>query len=316
MDDRSVAVTGVGIIGALGSTAAEFLRGWQDGQCAERVLLPELSDTPLADGAVARLPEFDAADRLGGRRMLKFMSDAAVLGCIAAKEALQGANVRKRFQAERIGIYAGTGLAAANVNDVRAMVEQSIDEKGQFSCRQFGEHGLAATNPLLSFKILANMPPCLISVMEGIKGPNLIFTPWEGQAAAAIAEGWRSVVCGEVDCALVGAADTPAYPSTFVYLRQSGHLKRDEYPSSGAAYLVLESVESARRDGVRIRARIRDMRIRASASVSDPLSRRLGRTFAAAPAILMGMACCCGISEFSICGVDHQEFSAELEPAP
>jgi hypothetical protein len=88
------------------------------------------------------------------------------------------------------------------------------------------------------------------------------------------------------------------------------------YPSSGAAYLVLESVESARRDGVRIRARIRDMRIRASASVSDPLSRRLGRTFAAAPAILMGMACCCGISEFSICGVDHQEFSAELEPAP
>jgi len=316
MHDRSVAVTGVGMIGALGGTTAEFTRGWQAGRCAERTRLPELAGTPLAEDTVAKLPEFAAADRLGGRRMLKYMSEAAILGCIAAKEALQAAKVAKRFAAERVGIYAATGLAAANVNDVRAMVEQSMDEDGQFSCRRFGDRGLAATNPLLSFKILANMPPCLISVLEGIKGPNLIFTPWEGQTAAAIAEGWRAVASGEVDCALVGAADTPAYPSTFVFLRQSGHLSRDEYPSSGAAYLVLEPAESAQRDGVRIHAWIRDMRIKASASVADPLSRRIGRTFAAAPAILMGIACGCGASELAICGVDRQEFSAELGTAP
>ena len=315
MHERGVAVTGVGLIGALGRTAAEFARAWREGRCAERTRLPELAGTPLAEETVAKTPECDAAERLGGRRMLKYMSDAAVLGCMAAKEALREANVAKRYPAERVGIYAGTGLAAANVNDVRGMVEQSLDENGKFSCRRFGEHGLAATNPLLSFKILANMPPCLISVMEGIRGPNLIFTPWEGQTAAAIAEGWRAVASGEVDCALVGAADTPAYPSTFVYLRQSGHLKKEEYPSSGAAYLVLEPAERARRDGARIHSRVRDMRIKASASAADPLSRRIGRTFAAAPALLMGVACTCGMPEFSVCGVDLQEFSVELETA-
>lgn len=303
------------MIGALGCTGEEIARGWQQGRCAERTRLHELAGTALADESVAKLPEVDVADRLGGRRMLKYMSDAAILGCIAAKEALQASSVLKRFPAERVGIYAGTGLAAANVRDVHAMVEQSIDENGEFSCRRFGEHGLAATNPLLSFKILANMPPCLISVIEGIKGPSLILTPWEGQTGAAIVEGWRAVASGDVDCALVGAADTPAYPSTFVYLRQSGHLKRDEYPSSGAAYLVLETAESAKRDDVRIHARVRDMSIKASASLSDPLSLRIGRTFAAAPAILMGIGCYCGVSALSICGEDNQEFCAELEVA-
>jgi len=312
MPDRSVAVTGVGIIGALGCTAGEFALAWQQGKLAARTCLPDLAGTPLAAETVTRMPPFDAVARLGSRRMLKFMSEAATLGCLAAREALEEAGVRKRFPAERVGLYAGTGLAAANVQDVHTMVEQSIDENGQFSCQRFGERGLAATNPLLSFKILANMPPCLISVLEGIKGPNLILTPWEGQAAAAIIEGWQAVASGEVECALVGAADTPAYPSTFVYLRQAGHLTENEYPSSGAAYLVLESVASARRDGVKVHALIRDLSIGSATSVSDPLSRRLGRTFAAAPAILMGLACCCGMSELSICGVDGQEFRAAL----
>jgi 3-oxoacyl-(acyl-carrier-protein) synthase len=160
------------------------------------------------------------------------------------------------------------------------------------------------------------MPPCLISVLEGIRGPNLIFTPWEGQTAAALVEGWLAVATGEVDCALVGAADTAAYPSTFVYLRQAGCLADDEYPSSGAAYLVLEPAESALRDGVRIHARIRRLTLDASATIEDPLSGRIGRTFAAAPAVLMALAAGCGMPELSVCGVDGQRFSAQLEATP
>ena len=315
MPDGSVVITGVGIIGPLGCTAGEFAHGWRGGRCAEQVRLPELAGTPLAHSPVAALPAFDPALRLGGRRMLKFMSDAAVLGCLAAREALQEAQALQRFPPHRIGLYAGTGLAAANVNDVRAVVDASIDAAGEFSCRLLGERGLAAANPLLSFKILANMPPCLISVSEGIRGPNLIFTPWEGQTGAAIAEGWRAVATGEVACALVGAADTAASASTFVYLRQAGLLGPEEFPASGAGYLVLERTETAQRDGVPIRARIRNMRLQPCAHISDPLGPRLGRTFAAAPALLMGLAALGAMDDFSICGVDRQELHVELEAA-
>ena len=315
MHESRVVVTGIGLIGPLGATAAECAEGWRAGRCAETVRLPDLAGTCLAHEWVGRLPPFDAAARLGGRRMLKFMSEAAVLGCLAAREALTAARARERFAPEEIGLYAATGLAAAGVNDVRPMIEQSIDEAGHFSCKLMGERGLAATNPLLSFRILANMPACLVSVLEGIKGPNLIFTPWEGQAGAALVEGWQAVADGEVACALVGAADTAAAPSTFAYLRQSGRLNADEYPSSGAAYLLLERAATARRDQVPALAAIRDLRIEPADRVVDPLASRMGRLFAAAPPTLLGLACLCAWPAFSIAGVDVQALMAELEPA-
>ena len=40
----------------------------------------------------------------------------------------------------------------------------------------------------------------------------------------AILAAWHAVRTGEVDCALVGAADYAATPSTLVYLRQSGRI--------------------------------------------------------------------------------------------
>jgi 3-oxoacyl-(acyl-carrier-protein) synthase len=276
--------------------------------------LPELNGTSLEAIGVAVLPGIEAAERLGGRRMLKYMSDAAVLGCLAGREALEDAGAKARFSPERIGLYSGTGLATANIDEVRAMVEASIDEGGQLSCRLLGEQGLAVTNPLLSFKILANMPPCLISIIEGIKGPNLVFTPWEGQTGAALLEAWRAVAIGEVECALAGAADNAAHPATFVYLHHAGLLRDEEYPASGAAYLVFERLETAQRDGRMIHGEIKHISLTPSnGGVVDPLSERLGRTFAAAPALLLGFCCTQGKRELSLCGVDRQRLEVSLE---
>ncbi len=252
MGPNEVVITGMGMITPLGATFAECARAWREGRSAVRQPLPELNGTPLEGVGVPPLPDIKAAERLGSRRMLKYMSHAAVLGCLAGREALENASVKARFSPERVGLYAGTGLATADIDEVKAMVEASIDEGGQFSCRLLGEHGLAATNPLLSFKILANMPPCLISIIECIKGPNLVFTPWEGQTGAALVEAWKAVASGEVDCALAGAADNAAHPATFVYLYHAGLLRGEEYPASGAAYFVFERRETAERDGKRI----------------------------------------------------------------
>lgn len=313
MDGNEVVVTGIGIMGPLGATAGDFMKAWESGAIAVKRPLSELAGTPLEFADVAILPEVNAAERLGGRRMLKYMSDAAVLGCIAAREALQDADALTRFSPERIGLYAATGLAAANVRDVSTMIEESIDDHGKFSCQLLGKRGLSATNPLISFKILANMPPCLISIIEGIKGPNFIFTPWEGQTGAAILEAWHAVRNGEVDCALVGAADTAACPSTFVYLRQSGILREQEFPASGAAYLVLESRENACRDGRHAYCVVHSVELVFSEkNAHDPLSERIGRTFASAPAILLSLACMCRWSELSICGIDSQELHIEF----
>jgi 3-oxoacyl-(acyl-carrier-protein) synthase len=260
------------------------------------------------------MPQFDPGERLGSRRMLKYMSESAVLGCVAAHEAAADANMQRRFRSERIGLYAGTGLAAARIEETVPMLHESTDANGRFSCRLFAERGLSATNPLLSFKILANMPPCLVSIIEGVKGPNMIFTPWEGQTGYALLEAWRAVADGEVDCALVGGADAAAHPLTFVYLSQAGLLGEGESPANGAAYVVMERAESARRDQQRVYARLAHAEVSASGDgPHDPLAARMGRSFAAAPAIAFCLACQIPGMATSVCGVDGQEFRAEVE---
>jgi len=309
-----VVVTGIGMVTSLGATAGQTQAAWAAGHKARFAPLPELARTPLRAAQVALLPEFDPGARLGSRRMLKYMSESAVLGCVAAHEAAADANMQRRFRSERTGLYAGTGLAAARIEEAAPMLRESIDENGRFSCRLFGERGLAATNPLLSFKILANMPPCLVSIIEGVRGPNMIFTPWEGQTGHALCEAWRAVSEGEVECALAGGADAAAHPFTFAYLRQAGLLGEGESPANGAAYVVMEPAESARRDRQRVYARVAHMEVDAAGDgPHDPLAERMGRSLAAAPAIAFCLACRSPGTATSVCGADGQEFRAEVE---
>ena len=100
MSAESVVITGVGMLTPLGATAAATAQAWQAGLSAVRARRDELKGTLLAHQDVAVLPPFDAAQRLGSRKMLKFMSEAAVLGCLAAREALADeAGSRRRVHA-------------------------------------------------------------------------------------------------------------------------------------------------------------------------------------------------------------------------
>ena len=310
-----IAITGIGMVTPLGVTASETATAWQKGHVAKRKRLEIFAGTALEDAEVAMLPDFDAATAIGNRRMLKYMSDTAVLGCMAAHACLGESAALARFQPERIGLYAATGLASANLEEIEGIIAASVDERGELSERLLGERGLAVANPLLSFKILANIPACLISIIEGIKGPNLIFTPWEAQTGAAIAEGLLAVESGMVDCALVGAADNPAHPSTLAYLRQEGFIGASEYSAPGAAYLLLEREETARRDGMAIHAFINEVKISAAdEKLDDPLSERMGRTYAAAPAIMAAIAAMTNLEGLSqIVGIDRQRVEIRLE---
>jgi 3-oxoacyl-(acyl-carrier-protein) synthase len=221
-----------------------------------------------------------------------------------------------RFALPRIGLFAGTGLASTSIRDVMPVLEKSIDSHGDFSTRLLGERGLAATNPLLSFKILANMPPCLVSMIEGIKGPNLIFTPWEEQAAAALAEAWHAVATGDVDCALTGAADDPTNPASVVYLMQAGIISGGDAVSAAAAYLVLERAETAWRDGRRPYATVKRMDLVTDGTQpKDPVAMRMGRCFAASPGVALALACIDGPASITVPCRDGQVLVAELEAA-
>jgi 3-oxoacyl-(acyl-carrier-protein) synthase len=314
MNAEAVAITGIGMVTALATTNADTVHSWQSGAEAVRAKSELLKGTVLESQEIAVLPFFDPAQRLKNRKMLKFMSEAAVLGCIAAHEAIEDADARRRFRSERIGLYAATGLAGIDLREAMPMIRASLGEDGNFNCGSLGSSGLAAANPLLSFKILANMPPCLVSIIEGIKGPNLLFTPWEGQAGAALHEAWQAVATGDVDCALAGGADNATIPTVVPFLRKMGFLRENEYPSAGAGYVVLERQAAALRSNRRIYATIIAIDVGPSdAEAQDPLAQRIGRTYAAAPAILLGLAAQLPLPESCLIGADRMKVDIRLE---
>lgn len=316
MRNADVVITGVGMVTSLGTTARETAEAWRTGGTFTSRPLPDLAGTPLENAHAGMLAEFDAAMRLGGRKTLKYMSHAAMLGCVAAREAALDARLRERFRGEDAGLFAATGLAAADAHQALPLVRESIDHEGHFSTRLLGQRGLPATDPLLSFRILANMPACLISIQEGIRGPSYIFTPWEGQTGAALREAWRAVASGEVAAAITGAADTPAHPATFVYLRQSGVLRGNDVPSDAASYLVLERAETAVRDSQRIYAQLESVEVAETREAGfDPLRSRMGCAIAASPAVLLALAAQLSWPEVSLCGSDGSRIVFRLGKA-
>lgn len=256
--DRKVAVTGIGVVSPLGTELSGIWRRWGAGESAVRgVEFPE--HRVFAHSRCARTADDGWAALVPHRRLVKFMNREAHMAAAAATLALADSGLGDSVRPERRGIYLGTGLTSSEIEELAPVLEASFGGSGEFSCRRLGEEGLAACNPLLSFKLLPNMALCYISMLFGVRGDNLVFNPWPGNAAQAIVAGARAVAWGEADCALVGGCDCKTHFIGFLTLSQMGLLSptgdcrpfergRDGFvPGEGAAVLVLEDMEHARR---------------------------------------------------------------------
>jgi 3-oxoacyl-[acyl-carrier-protein] synthase II len=142
------------------------------------------------------------------------------------------------------------------------LLKASTDAHGRFDLVKFGDAGLRAVSPILSFKILGNMPVCLVSICENIQGPSAVYTPWEGHGARAIEAGILALQEGDARCALVGACDVKTHELAFLALEQLGLFQSWSdagtglIPGEGAVFLVLETAATARSRGARIHAHL------------------------------------------------------------
>jgi 3-oxoacyl-[acyl-carrier-protein] synthase II len=96
----------------------------------------------------------------------------------------------------------------------------------------------------------------------------MVFNPWAGNNAQGIGEAFRAIQNGELDCALVGGADSKAHYVGFVTFSQHNLLSKkgiccpfDENRdglilSEGSCFLVLEKLEIAQKRDAKIYAEI------------------------------------------------------------
>ncbi len=172
------------------------------------------------------------------------------------------------YAPEEIALFGATGLAGLPLAEVVPLVKASTGPDGQFDPCRFGRAGLRAVSPILSFKILSNMPLCFVSICENIQGPNGIYTPWEGQGAQAVEAAIRALECGDASCALAGGCDMKTHELAFLTLEQHGLLaswrqnQTGLVPGEGAVFLVLETADLAAARGARACAQVSEFSLR------------------------------------------------------
>ncbi|MFC1745612.1 beta-ketoacyl synthase N-terminal-like domain-containing protein [Candidatus Riflebacteria bacterium] len=251
------AITGIGLVTPAGCDGNAL---WQavdeERDCS--------SPITSGDGAFALkragiINDFKLSNFVGKSPYFRLMSREAMLACAAARLAIASAGLEGENMQET-AIYAGTGATGLDFKHIERMLEASRGGNGKFDLQCFSEKGLNQINPLLSFKILPNMPVCFVAILNNIMGENLILNPWEGNTSQAILEAAWSVSGSRDRIVLCGGSDTKVHSQAFLFLEQLGLLIPDAepgqtsfIPGEASSYLVFEAKERA---GKRTRARL------------------------------------------------------------
>ncbi len=273
---EGVVITGVGLITPLGRSPDVVLRRIEQG---DRVARPPAFDVSAFDCPVcASVDDFDAEAYFPENKTLRLMNRDARMAVVAAHLAMEDANVRadETYQGEEIALFGAAGLTGMPAHEAMQLVRLSAGPDGSLDLGRFGRVALRRVRPVLSFKLLANMPICFVSIFQGIRGENAIYTPWEGQGALAIASAVRAIREKRAVCALAGGCDVKTHEFAFISLQQLGVFDswrrhgQGHVPGEGAAFLVLENEERATARRARIYARVQDFRFRTT-GVDRPL---------------------------------------------
>jgi nodulation protein E len=189
-----VAITGMGVVSAIGNDVETFRRALLDGR--NGLLAPEgMDEVPKGISVVGQVRGFDAEGRLGKDR-LPLLDPFAQFGLAAADEAIAMAGLDFRADPEvghRSACIIGTGGAGI------ATLQDGFT-------RLFKE-GKTRVNPFTVPRAMGNAACSHITMAHGITGPSFAVTSACASANHAIGLGFQMVRSGMADRAVVGGTD-------------------------------------------------------------------------------------------------------------
>jgi len=250
---QEVVITGVGVLTGYGKGLASLSEGLRAHRGAT---------APLAAFDPAGLPIGEAAEFPELLEELPGLPDdrKGALAMEATSDALASAGLE---QVSGAGVFLGTGLSSVTPKELEEDVFAHLTE-----------HGLDHDAVMLDIaqdraapgRHLPENVTAAVAEYAGAGGPQYTSFSACAAGAQAIAQAARAVRRGEVEIALCGGHDSMIHPLGVLSFVVLGALakggchpfdtRRDGFViGEGAAILVLESAESARRRGARVMAR-------------------------------------------------------------
>lgn len=260
MDNLPV-ITGMGVLCSLGSNPETLTAKLIQGDSRFR---PAGFDSPvLAGRTVAPIEDFQPKRHLKQGKSHRYMSRETNLAACALSLCMAHSGIRESgaYQDRDISLFAGTGSSGMDLSFIQNMLDHSAHETtGLFDDIRFGNHGIHRMNPLISFKILPNMPVAVGSIETSIKGRSLIFNPWEGNALSAVNEAWYGIQSQRESLVFCGGSDCKTHTDAFITFCEYGLFEQNGVVlSEGSAYVALEDPTRAIKRGAKVYAAIRNM---------------------------------------------------------
>lgn len=211
----------------------------------------------VVTGTAAACGAVDPGEFLRVRKLRKFMGRQDDLAVTAAGRALRAASLTAPL-GESCGLYLAVGYIPFEGAEIDQLLDASTED-GRFSMARFASTGTAAINPLLTFRVLPNMPAFHVSLNFDVQGPYAVSYPGIGQFYTVLDDAISALNTGLVDVALVGGV---ADQQNFLVAHHFSRIEPPVDPSrlvDAAAFLVLETASRAAARGAIVRARLLDL---------------------------------------------------------
>jgi 3-oxoacyl-[acyl-carrier-protein] synthase II len=271
---RRVVITGLGIVAPNGIGKTAFTESILEGRSG--VSRIESFDTSGHRIKIAgEIKSFDVMPFLGEhRKSEKVMSRAVKFAVGAAALAVTDSGIEtSKLNPERFGICMGTGITPMEVRELARPISEGYSEDGTFDVSRFASAQAESIFPLWLLRHLPNMAAAHISILHHAMGPNNTIVTACAAGTQAVGEAFRLIQRGDADYMLAGGCDSRLDPLMLVAYdamktvsgsdRPPGEVsrpfdaERDGFVmGEGAAVLVLESLQSARRRKATIYAEV------------------------------------------------------------
>ena len=258
MSRRKVVITGLGIISPVGNTVEQ---AWQNILAGRSGIdkITRFDASTFSTQIAGEVRDFDVSKYIplkDARRMDAFIH----YGIAAAIDAIKDAGLEANpADADRIGVAIGSGIGGL------PMIENTRDD--------FNASGIRKVSPFFVPGSIINMISGNLSIMYGLKGPNLAIVSACASATHSIGDAARFIEYGDADVMIAGGAE-----STVSQLGVGGFCAaralstRNDDPktasrpwdkdrdgfvlSEGAGVVVLEEYEHAKARGAKIYAEL------------------------------------------------------------
>ncbi len=258
MAKRRVVVTGLGIISPVGIGVAQAWRNIVEGKSGI-TRITHFDPSAFACQVAGEVKGFDVTQYLpakDARRMDRFIHFGLVAGMEAFKDS--GLEVTEK-NAERIGVCIGSGIGGL------PLIEDTHND--------YLAGGPRKISPFFIPGSIINMISGNLSIMYGLKGPNIAIVTACTTGTHSIGESARMIEYGDADVMIAGGAEATISPLAVGGFSSAKALStRNDDPATasrpwdkerdgfvmgeGAGVLVLEEYEHAKARGAKIYAEV------------------------------------------------------------